>query len=61
MKKIPYHLNPKYKERVSVELDNMLAAGIIEPVEESALKLNSGLGKETEGRNKDMRRSQEIE
>ena len=35
VKKSPYHLNPKYKERVRLELDKMLVAGIIEPVEES--------------------------
>lgn len=34
MKKIPYHLNPKYKEKVRKELDKMLEAGIIELVEE---------------------------
>jgi hypothetical protein len=28
-------LNPKYKEKVKIELDKMLEAGIIEPVEES--------------------------
>ena len=28
-------MNPKYKERVKAELDRMLNAGIIEPVEES--------------------------
>jgi len=28
-------LNPKYKEKVCLELDKMLEAGIIEPVEES--------------------------
>jgi hypothetical protein len=28
-------LNPKYKEKVKIELDRMLEAGIIEPVEES--------------------------
>ena len=33
-KKSPYH-NPKYKEKFHLELDKMLAAGIIEPVEES--------------------------
>jgi hypothetical protein len=27
-------LNPKYKEKVKIELDRMLEAGIIEPVEE---------------------------
>jgi len=31
----PYHMNLKYKENVHVELDRMLAAGIIESVEES--------------------------
>jgi hypothetical protein len=31
----PYKLNPKYKEKVKTELDRMLEAGIIEPVEES--------------------------
>jgi hypothetical protein len=30
----PYRLNPKYKEKVKIELDRMLEAGIIEPVEE---------------------------
>jgi hypothetical protein len=33
-KKRPYRLNPKYKEKVNTELDRMLEAGIIEPVEE---------------------------
>lgn len=35
VKQRPYRLNPKYKEMVCLELDNMLAASIIEPVEES--------------------------
>jgi hypothetical protein len=35
VKKIPYRLNPKYKEKVKIELDRMLEAGIIEPIEES--------------------------
>jgi hypothetical protein len=34
-KKIPYRLKPKYKEKVNIELNRMLEAGIIEPVEES--------------------------
>jgi len=34
VKKRPYRLNPKYKERVHLELDKMLVAGIIELVEE---------------------------
>jgi hypothetical protein len=28
-------MNPKYKEKVKVEIDRMLEVGIIEPVEES--------------------------
>ena len=35
VKQRPYHLNPKYKEKVYEELDKMLAARIIKPVEES--------------------------
>jgi len=35
VKQRPYRLNLKYKERVHVELDKMLMAGIIELVEES--------------------------
>lgn len=35
VKQRPYCLNPKYKEKVHVELDKMLTAGIIELVEES--------------------------
>ena len=35
IKKRPYHLNPKYKEKVRSELEKMLEAGIIELVEES--------------------------
>lgn len=34
VKKGPYHLNPKYQEKVPLESDKMLAAGIIEPMEE---------------------------
>jgi hypothetical protein len=30
----PYRLNPIYKQKVKVEIDRMLEAGIIEPVEE---------------------------
>jgi len=33
-KQRPYRLNPKYKEKVKIELDRMMEAGIIEPVEE---------------------------
>ena len=32
VKQIPYHLNPKYKEKVRLDLDKMLVTGIIEPV-----------------------------
>ena len=34
VKKIPYRLNPKYKKNVKEELDKVLVAGIIEPIEE---------------------------
>jgi len=34
IKQKPYHLNPMYKEKVHQELDKMLEAGIIEPIEE---------------------------
>ena len=35
VKQRPYRLNPKYKEKVRMEVDKMLAVGIIEPVAES--------------------------
>ena len=35
VKQRPYILNPCYKEKVKDEIDKMLAAGIIEPIEES--------------------------
>ena len=35
MKQRAYRLNPKYKENVCLELEKMLAVGIIEPVEDS--------------------------
>ena len=35
VKQRPYRLNLKYKAKVKEELDKMIAAGIIEPVEES--------------------------
>ena len=35
VKQHPYRLNPRYKEKVKDEIDKMLTAGIIEPVEES--------------------------
>jgi hypothetical protein len=34
IKKIPYELNPKYKQKVKIDLDGMLEEEIIEPVEE---------------------------
>lgn len=37
VKQRPYRLNLKYKEKVKIELDKMIAARIIEPVEESEL------------------------
>ena len=35
VKQRPYRLNPHYKENVRAELDRMLEARVIEPVEES--------------------------
>jgi hypothetical protein len=35
VKRRPYRLNPKYKEKVHKELDRMLDVGIIVPMEES--------------------------
>jgi hypothetical protein len=35
IKQRPYRLNPKYKEKVKIDLDRMLEVGIIEIVEES--------------------------
>ena len=33
VRKRPYKLNPVYKQKVKEEIDRMLEAGIIEPVE----------------------------
>jgi hypothetical protein len=35
VKQRPYRFHPRYKQKVKAELDRMIAAGIIEPVEES--------------------------
>lgn len=35
VKQCPYRLNPKYKEKVRKELDRMLDASIIFPIDES--------------------------
>ena len=35
LKQRPYRLNPKYKEKVKVDLDKMIGEGIIEHAEES--------------------------
>ena len=35
IKQHPYQLNPNYKHKVKEELENMVATGIIEPVEQS--------------------------
>lgn len=35
VKKIPYRMNPKYKEKVKEELDKKLRVGMIETIEES--------------------------
>jgi hypothetical protein len=34
VKQRSYRLNPKYKEKMKIELDRMLEVGIIEPMEE---------------------------
>jgi len=34
IKQRPYHLNPKYKEKVCLDLKKMLEAGIIKPMED---------------------------
>ena len=34
VKQHPYRLNHRYKEKIKDEIDKMLAAGIIEPIEE---------------------------
>ena len=36
-RKIPYRLNPVYKQKVKAEIDRMLEAEIIEPVEDSEM------------------------
>ena len=35
VKKTPYSLNPKYKEKVCLKFDNILIVGITESVEEA--------------------------
>lgn len=35
IRQCPYRLNPRYKEKVTQELDKMIVASIIEPVEKS--------------------------
>lgn len=35
MRQRPYRLNPRYKEKVQLEIQKMLDVGIIEPMEES--------------------------
>jgi hypothetical protein len=34
VKQRPYRLNPKYKEKVKIEIERMMEARIIEPVKE---------------------------
>jgi hypothetical protein len=34
VKHIPYHLNPRVKEKVQKDIDRMLATGLIFPVDE---------------------------
>lgn len=55
VKQRPYHLNPKYKEKVHEELDKMFIAKIIEPVEESDWVSPMVVQeKKIEGRNKNI-------
>ena len=55
-------MNPKYKEKVKLELDKMLAAGIIEPIEEyewvSPMVIQE---KKTKGENPNLCRSKETQ
>jgi hypothetical protein len=54
-------LNPKYKEKVKIELDKMLEAGIIEPVEESEWISPMVVQDKKTERDQDLCRSQEAE
>jgi hypothetical protein len=57
----PYRLNPKYKEKVKVEIDRMLDAGIIEPMEESEWISPMVVQDKKTGGIKDLCGSEEVE
>jgi hypothetical protein len=58
----PYRLNPIYKQKVKDEIDRMLEAGIIEPVEESEWISLIVVQDKKHGRGiKDMHRLEEVE
>jgi hypothetical protein len=57
----PYRMNPKYKEKVKAEIDKMLEAGIIEPVEESEWIIPMVVQDKKTGGINDMCRSEEVE
>jgi hypothetical protein len=61
VKQRPYRLNPKYKEKVKIELDRMLEAGIIEPVEESEWISPMVVQDKKTREDQDLCRSQEAE
>jgi hypothetical protein len=50
----PYRLNPVYKQKVKVEIDRMLEAGIIEPVEESKWISPMVVQEKNQGGDKDL-------
>jgi hypothetical protein len=57
----PYILNPIYKKKVKVEIDRMLEARIIEPVEESEWISPMVVQEKKTRRDKDMHRFEKIE
>jgi hypothetical protein len=61
VKQIPYILNPKYKEKVKIELDRMLEAGIIQPIKESEWIIHMVVKDKKTRRDQDLCRSQEAE
>jgi hypothetical protein len=61
VRKRPYRLNPIYKKKVKEEIDRMLEAGIIEPVEESKWISSMVFQEEKQGGDHDLCRPMEIE
>ena len=50
IRKIPYRLNPVYKQKVKVEIDRMFEDGIIEPMEEYELIIPMVVQEKKQGR-----------